>query len=447
MLHSSVRRKWLSSHLSRAFNRVSHMRYWITLIAALAVLLAGDVVYADEGKLPILEAEYYFRKVYLTKPKHKAMAVGLSGSFSASWNYGSDKEAAKNAIASCRKDFTRLTQRNGADSNCRLAVVGNKPLANDIVSLASWQVPAPGVDQPLSSGERFLVPHGKARGIIIYVHGCDGMDSWEYNSAWGSFYNSLGLDYYAPNSFGDLRPRTVCGKHEDNGFHLVSEVYRLRIAQTHRTIDKLRKENPGKPIYLWGHSEGSLIVQAIEAKVDGIIVSGGGCGVFDMPVAAASNIPFLYVLGAMDTYVGGMKYPFTEKSLQVCQKLMGKRKWKAAVIQNNGHAIWPWRETAAKAITKFVGAPWRVTEPLAKTEKITLTADANLELGTYRKKFRHKAFAISPNGKYAWTKAWEYAEDAAQFALYECAKRHAIDIFATGRHHCVLVDVDGKAQQ
>ena len=187
-------------------------------------------------------------------------------------------------------------------------------------------------------------------------------------------------------------------------------------------------------------------MQAIEAKLDGIIVSGDGCGVFSMPVAATSNVPFLYVLGAMDTYVEGMKYPFTEKSLHVCQKLMGKRKWKAAVVQNNGHAIWPWRETAAKAIAKFVGGSWRKTEPLPKTEKITFTTDAKSELEIYRKNFGHKAFAISPNGKYAWTKDWGYAEDAAQSALYECAKRHAIDIFATGRHQCVLVDVDGKAR-
>lgn len=423
------------------------MRYWIILVVAWAALLASTNARADEGKLPILEAEYYFRKVYPNLPKHKAMAVGDSGSFSASWNYGSDKEAAKHAVASCQKDFVRLTQRNGTDSNCRLAVVGNKPLEKDIVSLASWQVAAPGIDQPLASGERFLVPNGEARGILIYVHGCDGMDTWQYNSAWGSFYNSLGLDYYAPNSFGDVRPRTVCGNHKDNGFHLVSEVYRLRIAQTHRTINMLRKEYPGKPIYLWGHSEGSLIVQAIEAKVDGIIVSGDECGVFGMPVAAAPNVPFLYVLGANDTAVEGMKYPFTEKSLQICQKLMGKRKWKVAVIPDNGHAIWPWRETAAKAIAKFVGGTWRKIEPLPKTEKIKLTPDAKRELEVYRKNFGHKAFAVSPDGRFAWNRDMGYAEDAAQSALYECAKRHNVDIFATGQHRCALIDIDGQDQQ
>jgi hypothetical protein len=423
------------------------MKNWIALIATLAILLAGDFAYADESNLPTLETEYYFRKVYPTKSKHKAMAVGLGGSFGGSWNYGSDKEAAKNAIATCRKGFARLKHKVGTDSKCRLAVVGNKLQGKDALSLANWQVAATGVDQPLSSGVRFLVPDGNARGILLYVHGCGGMDTWDYNSIWGSFYNSLGLDFYAPNSFADTRPRTVCGNHEDNGLHLVSEVYRLRMSQTHRTIDKLRRDNPGKPIYLWGHSEGSLIVQAIEAKVDGIIVSGDECGVFGLPVAAAPNVPFLFVLGAMDTYVEGMKYPFTEKSLQKCQKQMGKRKWKVAVIQDNGHAIWPWRETAAKAIAKFVGGTWRKTEPLPATDKITLTTDAKLEFGLYSKRFRHKAFAISPDGKYAWTKAWEYAEDAAQSALYECAKRHAADIFETGRHHCVLVDVDGKDQQ
>jgi hypothetical protein len=423
------------------------MRYWIILFAALAVSLASTNARADEGKLPILEAEYYFRKVYPTLQKHKAMAVGLSGSFSASWDYGSDKEAAKHAVASCRKDFTRLTRRDGNESNCRLAVVGNKPLEEDVLSLASWQVAAPGIDQPLSKGERFLVPNGKARGILIYVHGCDGMASKEYNSTWGSFYNSLGLDYYAPDSFGDVRPRTVCGRQVDNGFHLTSEVYRLRIAQTHRTIEKLRKENPGKPIYLWGHSEGGLIVQAIEAKVAGIIVSGNECGVFNMPVAAASNVPFLYVLGAMDTYIDGVKYPFTEKSLQGCQKLMGKRKWKVAVIPDNGHTIWPWRETAAKAIAKFAGGTWRNIEPLPKTEKIEFTPDIKRELEIYRKNFGHKAFAVSPDGRFAWNRDMGYAEDAAQSALYECAKHHGVDIFAVGRHHCALIDIDGQDQQ
>jgi hypothetical protein len=423
------------------------MRYWITLIATFAVLLAGNIAYADESNLPTLETEYYFRKVYPNKPKHKAIALGISGSFGTSWNYGSDREAAKNAIAYCRKGFARLKRKGGTDSKCRLAVVDNKLEAKDALSLANWQVAASGVDQPLSSGVRYLVPNGKSRGILLYIHGCDGMDSLDHDAAWGSFYNSLELDFYAPNSFADKRPGKVCGNHEDNGLHLVSKVYRLRIAQTQRTIDKLRKDNPGKPIYLWGHSEGGLIVQAIEAKVDGIIVSGDECGVFGMPVAAAPNVPFLYVLGANDTYVEGMKYPFTEKSLRICQKQMGKRKWKAAVIQNNGHAIWPWREAAANAIAKFVGGTWREIKPLPTTEKITLTTDAKLELGIYSKKFRHKAFAISLGGKYAWTKAWEYAEDAAQFALYECARRHAANIFTTGHHHCALIDIDGKDQQ
>jgi hypothetical protein len=50
------------------------------------------------------------------------------------------------------------------------------------------------------------------------------------------------------------------GNHEDNGLNLVSGVYRLRIAPTNQTFDKLHKGKLGKN-NLWSHSEGSLIVQ------------------------------------------------------------------------------------------------------------------------------------------------------------------------------------------
>ena len=421
------------------------MRNWISLLVASGILLAGNSARADESKFPTLETEYYYRKVYLAKPAHKAFAVGLSGTFGTSWSYGSDKDASKNAIASCRKGFARMKHKGGPDSKCHVVAIGNKLIAKDALMMPDWQVAATGIDQPLSSGVRHLIPEGKARGIVLYVHGCGGMDSLIYNSTWGSFFNSLGLDFYAPNSFADKRPYAVCGNHEDNGLHLVSEVYRQRIAQTHRTIAKLRKDNPGKPIYLWGHSEGSLIVQAIEAKVDGIIVSGDECGVFGLPVAAPSAVPFLYVLGANDIYVEGMKYPFTEKSLSVCKKQMGKRKWSAAVVQNNGHAIWPWRETAAKAIAKFVGGTWRKTEPVSG--ETSLTKDTKLELGLSKYRKRHSAFAADSMGHYAWSDDWEYQEDADLSALYQCASRKGANIFANARHECVLVGADGKARK
>jgi hypothetical protein len=188
------------------------MRNWTSLLVALGILLAGNTARADESNLPTLETEYYYRKIYLSKPKHKAMAIGLNGSFGTSWNYGSDKEAAKNAIAYCRKGFANRKNSSGKDSKCHLAAIGNKPMANNALSLPTWQVAATGVDQPLSSGVRHLIPEGKSRGIVLAVHGCNGMGSLIYNSTWGGFYNSLGLDFYAPNSFADKTPS--CGMRE-----------------------------------------------------------------------------------------------------------------------------------------------------------------------------------------------------------------------------------------
>lgn len=152
-------------------------------------------------------------------------------------------------------------------------------------------------------------------------------------------------------------------------------------------------------------------------------------------------------MGANDKFVDGVKRPITEKSLQTCQKFMGKRKWKAAVIQNNGHAIWPWREAAAKAIAEFVGGSWRKVAQAELTGKPTPTISFKYDFEMYKKGKNHRAFVVSPKSVYSWSDNWEYAEDAVQFALFNCAKTHTIDIFATGRHHCVLVDVDGKAQR
>ena len=62
------------------------MKNGIILIYALAILWNGQSANADVAKPPTFEAEYHFRKVYLLKPKFKAMAVGLSGSFGTSWD-------------------------------------------------------------------------------------------------------------------------------------------------------------------------------------------------------------------------------------------------------------------------------------------------------------------------------------------------------------------------
>lgn len=221
----------------------------------------------------------------------------------------------------------------------------------------------------------------------------------------------------------------------------------MRIAQTQRSIEKLHASNPGKPIYLWGHSEGSLIVQAIEANVAGVIVSGDECGVLNMPVAAAPNIPFLYVLGADDKNVEGMHYPFSEKSMGICKKFMGNRICSATVIPHNGHIIYPWRDKAAVAIAKFVGGVRRVIEPLPVTGKISLTKEAQTAFGVYTKKQNHRAFAADPSGDFNWAAGWDYAEDVTQLTLFNCAKNNGYDIFASGRQHCALIDIDGEAQQ
>jgi hypothetical protein len=423
------------------------MKFRISAIAMFLICAAIGYAQASETSKPTFVEEYFFRHAYNSKPNHKAMAIGRNGAFSVNWGNGNSKDAKLAAIANCRNNYAKQRLNGVADGNCRLVAVDGKQLYEGATTLPDWQMPLAGEDKPLAQGFRAVLPTKNSRGILLAVHGCDGMGHPTYNAAWGSFYNSLGLDYYVPNSFAETRPRPVCGNHVENGVELVSEVFRLRIAQTLRTIEKLHAANPGKPIYLWGHSEGSLIVQAIEADVAGIIVSGDECGVLNLPVGAAANIPFLYVLGADDKNVEGMRYPFSEKSMGICKKFMGKRKWSAVVIPRNGHIIHPWRAKGAAAIAKFVGGVYRTIDPLPATRKITLTKEAQTAFEAYRKMQNHRAFAADPSGDFNWAAGWDYAEDVTQLTLFNCAKNNGYDIFALGYQHCALINVDGKTQQ
>jgi hypothetical protein len=207
-------------------------------------------------------------------------------------------------------------------------------------------------------------------------------------------------------------PRTCA----DHPIARISEVARLRIAQTQRTLAELRKQRPGVPIYLWGHSEGGFIVQAVEADVAGIIVTGEECGVDGARVAAPYKVPILYLLGENDPYVNGLGTPVSRTAESICASVfLGSTHRPVALAGNAAQAKTSWKKQRR----------W----------------------GRYRRAKPIKLAASNGRSFYA-VEHVEALEDAKQMVVFACDKALAprTNVFITGRHICTLVDVDGKPE-
>jgi hypothetical protein len=160
-----------------------------------------------------------------------------------------------------------------------------------------------------------------------------------------------------------------------------------------------------------------------------------------MPVGADVKVPFLYVLGAEDRYVEGMSYPFTEAALKPCKKYLGKRQWSAVVLQDNGHIIWPWRNTATKAIAEFLAGTTREIETPPAIEVSVSGDKMKSAYENYKKAPGKRAFVMDSRGVVTWSSNWEHQEDATHYALFSCAVQNGVNVFELATHPCKVVHV------
>lgn len=407
----------------------------------------GISLAADNDAFPSDQAEYFFRMEYANKTKHKAFAIGPYGVFGYSWGYATVKQAKSIAMAECATAIRDNLKKFGLSGKCQLLAVGGTILLKDPWIGTEWQKPAAGTDIPLYNGRTLLVSKTPAQGVVLALHGCDGPGASGYNKVWGDYFNALGFDYYAPNSFSEPRPKALCRETDPRLARQRTEITNIRIAQTQRTIALLRAKYPKKPIYIWGHSEGAYIAKRLVTKVSGVIASGDDCDVGGLPVAAHTSVPVLYMFGENDPVVDGLDKPITNKNAQKCKRFVRSKKTQIAVIRNAAHDLYPWREDIAKAVSSFVGA---TTSGHPKPiEKITfpLTPVQQTGLKDYNSRGDHRAFAVSKSGSFGWSDGWENAEDAAYHSLYLCETFERINMFSLETHQCTLLSVDGKERQ
>ena len=219
---------------------------------------------------------------------------------------------------------------------------------------------------------------------------------------------------------------------------------KLRIAQTQRTIAELKRKYPGKPIYVWGHSEGSAVVNLLDADVAGIISSGDECDVAGFRIAAPASVPVLFMFGDNDPFIEGFKPPLTDKKMQKCRNFVRNKKTKIVVVKNSKHEYWPWRPEIAKAMSQFVGAKSSGLPELQSAKEINLDEGQKAVKAAYASGVNHRAFVAASGGASAWSGAWDFVEDAEQYALYDCANADNVNVFTLPKHNCAIMDVDGK---
>ena len=176
----------------------------------------------------------------------------------------------------------------------------------------------------------------------------------------------------------------------------------------------------------------------------GIIASGDECDASGLKIAAPASVPVLYILGENDPSVEGIKLPLTDKGVQKCRNYVRNKKTRIVIIKNSKHDIWPWRPEVAKAMSEFIGAePFTLARP-RPAEKLVLSETQISAKALYQRHRGHKAFAANANGTFSWVSEWEFAEDARQFTLYDCARRDHMNVFKLSTHVCSVIDVDGK---
>ena len=389
-------------------------------------------------------AAYHYRAEYKGLKGRKAFAVGSFGSFGYGWGYKSSKEAVDSALRTCRKDLAWWTRKYGVKGNCKLLAKDNTLLIEDPWLASGGQKPAVGEDTPLSKGAKSFHIGRSARGIVLHLHGCDGLGWNKFLEVWGGYFNALGYDFFAPDSFAETRPTQLCGAPAPSRVRDKETIMKLRIAQTLRTIAELKRTYPGKPIYIWGHSEGAMVVKYFEADVDGIIISGEECDAGGIMIAAPASVPVLFLFGDNDPNIEGFKVPLTNKKMQRCSNFVRNKGTKIVVVKNNGHEYWPWRPEVAKAMSEFIGAEPYTLAQSRPVEKLALNEKQTSAKAIYQKSRGHKAFAASANGTFSWVAEWEFAEDARQFTLYDCARYEHENVFNLSTHVCSIIDVDGK---
>lgn len=422
-------------------------RYDYLLYIALFLLVFGDGGLAqpstkDDIRIS-MEAEFYHLRVYQSVEGHKALAVGPGGNWAWSKGAPSSKAAEDAALSSCAEALRASPQKNLSTRNCVLFDVDGKATGQAVPIGIPFGTVLETPDYPLGSGQIWN-PSGQDRpGIMVMLHGCNRVNMGGWWIAWINYYRAAGFLVIVPDSFADPRDEEICGVPSESDIDKQTRILKLRIAQTRRTLRNIRKQFPGAPIYLHGHSEGGLVVQALGEDVAGIIVTGTSCGVGKSEAYwTAPDVPVLIIAGGEDKFNFGGRN--ATQLASYCKEVQGPGKLTAILVQGMGHLAAIWRPEVNDAIAKFLKIPAiNISRKFASGVHFPpLSAD---HAAQYQQAKENKALATDERGRFHWEESFETPFDATEAALFGCDDYIGKDPFSSSDHihSCVLVDVNG----
>jgi pimeloyl-ACP methyl ester carboxylesterase len=296
----------------------------------------------------------YFKKL----KKNKAYAIGLDNIHFYSYEFQSLRKARQEALEGC-KDKVREKFGPEVETQCQLVMENDelvwrghipRPLAEDYLPI---------LDVPLAKA--FLAGNlsNEAQGIVLGLHGCDGLDDTDdaWHRSWQEFFVDRQFALVFPDSFMDGY-EFVCENQTDSQYDSkVDEDVRLFVAQARRTLSKLHKWFPGKPIIIWGHSVGAKTAQILNytgVHTEGIILTGASC--YERMAGPPDQV-LLHVFGSEDSLLfrASDSPPFTaEKIHGMCKDYSTTGAQRFVIVPKGDHWIPASEPSVEKALEEFL---------------------------------------------------------------------------------------------
>jgi len=119
----------------------------------------------------------------------------------------------------------------------------------------------------------------KAYPVVIYMHGCGGIDSSSDNHGWAKLLAQQGLVVIMPDSFARNDRKPSCDPKTMKG-GLFPPVHAMRLEEIKFASDEIKKQPwfDGKNLFLMGFSEGAVAAVRIKlAGFSGVIATAWTC--------------------------------------------------------------------------------------------------------------------------------------------------------------------------
>ena len=187
-----------------------------------------------------------------------------------------------------------------------------------------------------------------AKAIVLYLHGTGGFSSTQnLGMEWRALFRQMGYKVIVPSSFADYRPPPA-----------TKEAWPVVERQAVNSLEKIRARFPGKPIVVWGHSEGAAAALRInDPALAAVVALGWTCS---PDIRVHNTTPLLILLGGKDFIHRAFRKQYKTKDPppRVCRKAAAKRgakNWTTYFDPGMEHNVYlsRWPE-AGEAVKKFL---------------------------------------------------------------------------------------------